>query len=103
MSSTPAQSDNTDSSENKRAFIRLKLNSKVTLEASNGEQFEGRCEDMSGAGLMVASDAAVAVGDELVARIESKGSVIVYHTTVKRIVDADGKRKLALSIDNILD
>lgn len=90
--------------DNKRAFIRLKLNSKVVLQAQGDEQeFEGRCTDMSGAGLMVISDAPLSVDQAVIARIESKGSEIVYHTTVKRIEEADGQRKLALAIDEILD
>ncbi len=90
--------------ENKRTFIRLKLNAPVILQAkSGGEEYQGRCVDMSGAGLMIATDAPLAEGDQAIARIESKGSEIIYHTTVKRIVDNEGDRRLALAIDEILD
>lgn len=89
--------------ENKRTYIRLKLNALVKLQAKSGEEYQGRCVDMSGAGLMIATEAPLAVGDQAVARIESKGSEIIYHTTVKRIVDDEGDRRLALAIDEILD
>jgi len=90
--------------ENKRTYIRLKLNAEVKLQAKEtGTDHIGRCVDMSGAGLMVATDAPLKVGESVVARIESKGSEIIYHTTVKRIVEEEGERRLALSIDEILD
>lgn len=97
-----------DAADNKRAYIRLKLNSKVRLQTDHGAvEHEGRCIDMSGSGLMIVSDAPFAVGDSVVARIESKGTDIIYNTTVKRVVEAedapDGERKLAMAIDEILD
>lgn len=95
-------------SDNKRAYIRLKLNSIVRLQTNGGAtEHEGRCIDMSGAGLMVVTDAPLSVGDVAVARIESKGTDIVYNITVRRVVEAadspDGERRLALVIDEILD
>lgn len=96
-----------DAADNKRAYIRLKLNSKVRLQAKDAIEHEGRCVDMSGNGLMIITDAPFAAGDSAVVRIESKGTDIVYNTTVKRIVEAadaaDGERKLAMAIDEILD
>ncbi len=90
--------------ENKRAFIRMKLSSQVVLQAfDESESYTGTCRDMSGAGLLIASDAPFQVGEKTKVRIDSKGSEIVYHTTVKRITTEDNEQRLALSIDEILD
>ena len=95
----------TDSAaENRRAFIRMKLNSQVVLQAfDESDSYTGTCRDMSGAGLLIATDAPFKVGDKTKVRINSKGSEIVYHTTVNRITNDEGEQRLALSIDEILD
>lgn len=91
-------------SENNRAYIRLKLNSEVALQAaSGGDEHLGHCVDMSGSGLMISTDAPFQKGEKVIARIKSKGSEIVYHTTVVREVAEESSRKIALAIDEILD
>ena len=88
----------------KRAFIRMKLNTEVLLQAQDGtEEFLGICKDMSGVGLLVKTDAPLAVDTQITAKIKSKGEHIVYHGSVKRIVESEGERCLAISIEDILD
>ncbi len=97
-------SSTSQATDNKRAFIRLKLNSKILLQKlGDSATYEGTCVDMSGVGLMVASSAPLQVDDKVIAKIEAKGSEIVYHTTVKRLVEENGEQRIALSIDEILD
>lgn len=95
----------TDSAaENKRAFIRMKLSSQVILQAfDESGSYTGTCRDMSGGGLLIATDAPFKVDDKAKVKIDSKGSEIVYHTTVKRITTDEGEQRLALFIDEILD
>ncbi len=93
--------------DDKRAFIRMKLDSTVTLEpTASSETYEGAGRDISGVGLLVASEAPLERGDKLTVRIkplEKNSSEFVASATVKRISHSDGERVLALSIDEIFD
>ncbi len=48
----------------KRDFIRMKINSAITVRQQDAK-YEGICRDLSGAGLLVEIDRAFSVGDEL--------------------------------------
>lgn len=93
--------------DDKRAFIRMKLDSTVVLEPKAGsETYEGMCKDISGVGLLVATEAPLKEGDELVVRIkplDKKSSEFSASATVNRITSNDTERLLALSIDEIFD
>ncbi len=93
--------------DDKRAFIRMKLDSTVILEPAEGtETYRGKCKDISGVGLLVATDAPLKEGDKLIARIkplDEKSSEFSASATVNRITSNESERLLALSIDEIFD
>ncbi|MGI9295091.1 MAG: PilZ domain-containing protein [Pseudomonadales bacterium] len=93
--------------DDKRAFIRMKLDSSVVLEPTAGsETYEGMCKDISGVGLLVATEAPLEQGDKLTVRIkplDAKSSEFSASATVNRITNSNGERLLALSIDEIFD
>jgi hypothetical protein len=55
----------------KRNFIRMRINSDVNLE-SNGQQYTGICRDISGSGLLVETQQAFTLGDEVRISIPQK-------------------------------
>lgn len=93
--------------DDKRAFIRMKLDSTVILAPEAGsETYEGMCKDISGVGLLVATEAPLEQGDKLTLRIkplDKKSSEFAASATVNRISHSGGERLLALSIDEIFD
>lgn len=56
----------------KRNFIRMKINTPVQVEV-DGETFIARCKDLSGSGVLIQSDKAVALGTMVEIRIEQEG------------------------------
>lgn len=99
--------DLNSTTDDKRAFIRMKLDSTVVLEpAQDSENYEGICKDISGVGMLIASDAPLNMGDKLVVRIrplDKKSSEFSASATVNRINDSGKERLLALTIDEIFD
>ncbi len=93
--------------DDKRAFIRMKLDSTVILEPAEGSKtYKGTCKDISGVGLLVTTDAPLKEGDKLVVRIkplDKKSSEFAASTSVIRITGSAAERQLALSIDEIFD
>lgn len=56
----------------KRNFIRMKINSKVVIN-HEGNEFEGICKDLSGAGMLIETTEMFNLGDELDVSIQQKG------------------------------
>ena len=56
----------------KRDFIRMKINSEVTVKHSGGE-FTAVCKDLSAAGMLIASSEALTVGEQVNLFIAQEG------------------------------
>lgn len=56
----------------KRNFIRMKINTPIQVTVGN-EQFVARCKDLSGAGVLIQTDRAVALGTTVEIYIEPDG------------------------------
>lgn len=60
--------------EEKRSFIRMKVDTMVTFTRLDGkERYEGRCRNLSGAGMLLETDKKLEVGDRLKISIPSEG------------------------------
>lgn len=56
----------------KRGFIRMRIDAPVQVDA-DGQQFTARCKDLSGSGMLLASDRGLALGTEVNVTIEQEG------------------------------
>jgi len=56
----------------KRDFIRMKINSPVTVMHA-GSSYKAICKDLSGTGLSIQTDQALPVGDDVTISIEQDG------------------------------
>lgn len=56
----------------KRGFIRMRIDTPVQLTAGS-EQFTARCKDLSGSGMLIATERALTPGTELNVTIEQNG------------------------------
>lgn len=60
--------------EEKRNFIRMKVDTMVTFTRADGkERYEGRCRNLSGAGMLLETKKKLEVGDRLKVTIPSEG------------------------------
>ncbi|MGC1509561.1 PilZ domain-containing protein [Ketobacter sp. MCCC 1A13808] len=60
--------------EEKRGFIRMKVDTMVTFTKLNGkERYEGRCRNLSGAGMLLETEKKLMMGDRLKVTIPSEG------------------------------
>ena len=60
--------------EEKRGFIRMKVDTVVTFTKADGrERYEGRCRNLSGAGMLLETDKKLEVGDRLKISVPSEG------------------------------
>ena len=60
--------------EEKRGFIRMKVDTMVTFTKVDGkERYEGRCRNLSGAGMLLETEKKLEVGDRLKISIPSEG------------------------------
>lgn len=57
--------------EEKRDFIRMQINSPITI-SHNGNNYSGTCKDLSGTGMMVSTEAKLAIDDVCEVSIEQK-------------------------------
>lgn len=55
----------------KRNFIRMKINTPVQIQAGN-ESFVARCKDLSGSGVLILSERALALGTTVEIGIEQE-------------------------------
>ena len=85
----------------KRDFIRMKINSEVTISQA-GDKHSGICRDLSGAGMSVETDYAFSTGSKLDVAIEQKGDThLPFHASaeVTRVDEIEeGKFLIGLSI-----
>ena len=90
----------------KRDFIRMRINSAVQVR-HNGQEFEGVCKDLSGAGMLIQTEQLLDVGSELEVSIKQDGeSQLPFkaNAVVSRTEsNTDGSYVLGLSINEILD
>ncbi len=61
--------------EEKRNFIRMKVDTLVSFIKIDGskERYEGRCRNLSGAGMLIETDKKLSLGDRLKISIPSEG------------------------------
>lgn len=94
-----------DSSYNeKRDFIRMKVNSKVDIVHA-GNKYQAICKDLSGVGMLLETDHSFAIGSQLKISISAQGeNQLPFNATadVSRITDSTGgKFIIGLSIKSI--
>jgi hypothetical protein len=90
----------------KRNFIRMKINSPVTI-VHEGNSYQATCKDLSGAGMQLESDGPFSIGDELQVTIQQSGdNRLPFNAIVEvtRVQDSEtGKQAVGLSIKEIID
>jgi hypothetical protein len=90
----------------KRDFIRMKINSPVNISHA-GKIYKGICKDLSGAGMLIETNQLFAVGDEVDISIEQKAENHLPFNAkaeVSRIdAGADDKHIVGLAITHIAD
>lgn len=60
--------------EEKRNYIRMKVDTAVFFTKANGnERYEGRCRDLSGAGMLLETEKKLKLGDRLSVTVPSDG------------------------------
>lgn len=60
--------------DEKRNFIRMKVDTIVSFtRAESKERYEGRCRNLSGAGMLMETDKKLVVGDRLKVTVPSEG------------------------------
>lgn len=60
--------------EEKRNFIRMKVDTMVCFQrADSKERYEGRCRNLSGAGMLLETDKKLKLGDRLTVTVPSEG------------------------------
>jgi hypothetical protein len=60
--------------EEKRNFIRMKVDTMVSFQRADGkERYEGRCRNLSGAGMLLETDKKLQIGDRLKVTVPSEG------------------------------
>ena len=64
------------SSSEKRSFIRLKIDTIVTFTITGGssERYQGRCKNISGAGLLIETEKKLRVGDKLLVTVPTESA-----------------------------
>lgn len=90
----------------KRDFIRMKINSTVKITHASNE-YQGVCKDLSGAGMSILTGTAFNTGDQVDILIEQqKENHLPFHATatVSRVQQEDsGDYTIGLSIEQIHD
>lgn len=59
--------------DEKRAFIRMRIDTPVQVDAGD-RRFIASCRDLSGSGMLIASDQPLALGTEVAITIEQDGN-----------------------------
>jgi hypothetical protein len=90
----------------KRDFTRMNLNSDVEILYA-GEKFQGRCTNLSGAGVSIETDQHFDTGAKLkltISQENNKLQAFSAEATVLRVQPkADGKMLIGLSLNEIFD
>ncbi|MGK0441494.1 MAG: hypothetical protein ACJA0N_001292 [Pseudohongiellaceae bacterium] len=91
--------------EEKRDYIRMQVNSAITI-THNSNTYAGTCIDLSGTGMMIATDAALSIDDECEVSIEqNEEGRRPFNALVKvsRIIAKDdGLTTIGFSITEVL-
>ena len=95
----------TDRSYNeKRDFIRMRINSTVNIH-HQGSEFKGVCKDLSGAGMLVEADQTLDTGSEVTITIEQKSETLLPFNASAEVTRTEtgknGKYIIGLSIKEI--
>jgi C-terminal processing protease CtpA/Prc len=92
--------------DEKRNFIRMQVNTSVSLELS-GQQLSGWCIDLSGGGLQVEMEEALPLETELEVTITSPhghSPMLQAKTRVARVTEGDnGKKLVGMEIIEVLN
>ncbi|MFT3930702.1 MAG: PilZ domain-containing protein [Spongiibacteraceae bacterium] len=72
----------------KRNFIRMKINAPVEVSAGN-EKFTARCKDLSGSGILIQTDRALALGTAVEIYIQQEGDKLLPFRATGEVVRVD--------------
>ena len=72
----------------KRNFIRMKINTPVEIQAGN-EKFTARCKDLSGSGVLIQADRALALGTSVEIFIQQEGEKLLPFRATGEVVRVD--------------
>ena len=89
----------------KRDFIRMRVNSPVVVR-HDGNEYQGFCKDLSGAGMLIETDRPFEIGSTLNVSIEQKCEThLPFHATVtvSRVEASDDTYLVGLAINEIHD
>lgn len=83
----------------KRDFIRMRINSHVAIR-HNGNDYQGICKDLSGAGMLVETEHPFVAGDKLEVKIEPKGENHLPFSATAEVqrVEAGANDKLTIGL-----
>lgn len=88
----------------KRDFIRMKINSPVAMK-HNGTTYKGVCKDLSGAGMLISTEQAFDIGDNIEVFIEPSDDTHMpfkANAEITRIDSAGSGFIIGISISQIL-
>lgn len=89
----------------KRDFIRMRINSPVNIEHA-GNHYQGICKDLSGAGMLVETDCSFDIGAKIQVSIEQRGeNQLPFNASaeVSRVDTSDNRFLVGLAIHQILE
>jgi len=90
----------------KRDFIRMKINSTVKVTQA-GKDYQGICKDLSGTGMSILSETEFRVGDEVEILIEQQSDIHLPFQASAEVTrvqpDESGKFIVGLAIKQISD
>jgi len=72
----------------KRNFIRMKINAPVQVKAGD-ESFTARCKDLSGSGILIQTERALALGTAVEIFIEQEGDKLLPFRATGEVVRVD--------------
>lgn len=72
----------------KRNFIRMKINAPVEVTAGN-EKFTARCKDLSGSGILIQTEQALALGTSVEICIPQEGEKLLPFRASGEVVRVD--------------
>ncbi len=72
----------------KRNFIRMKINAPVEVTAGS-ETFTARCKDLSGSGILIQTDRALALGTTVGIVIQQEGDKLLPFRATGEVVRVD--------------
>ncbi|HEY3699256.1 MAG TPA: PilZ domain-containing protein [Spongiibacteraceae bacterium] len=72
----------------KRNFIRMRINTPIEIQAG-GERFTARCKDLSGSGVLIQTDRALALGTAVEIFIQQDGDKLLPFRATGEVVRVD--------------